>query len=109
MKGGLVVCDSIDEATLLGLQEGLQFLIEEANLRENDFVVMCGCKDIVRWIKGEKATACNRRFLRNRTASLISLFSGVMLEHVQEKDFKALRQWKLMANAENGTWCKWFI
>ncbi|MED6148597.1 hypothetical protein PIB30_054568 [Stylosanthes scabra] len=98
---------SMGEAYLMGLEVGLQFMLEEAHMENEEVKIVSVRKDLVEWIKGNEDTNWELRFLRNRTANMSRIFEGVEVIYKEEKEFKAKRQWEDMTKVKNGRWIRW--
>ncbi|MED6174253.1 hypothetical protein PIB30_067335 [Stylosanthes scabra] len=108
MRGDLVLVENMDEATLISLQEGVQFILEEANPIKHEVVVVCYNREIVRWLSGEKDTAWDMRFLRNKTFNIANVFDDFEVECICKQEYRMHKQWDQLANNEGENWCRWF-
>ncbi|MED6144479.1 hypothetical protein PIB30_015904, partial [Stylosanthes scabra] len=55
--GSIVEAKSEGEAYLIGLEDALQFLLEEINATHEEFTIIGYHKDILLWLKGETNTS----------------------------------------------------
>ncbi|MED6218078.1 hypothetical protein PIB30_023613 [Stylosanthes scabra] len=76
------------EATIRGLEEVVQFLIEEVEIREEEITIVVKNKEIVEWIKGKDDTDWSQRFVRNRARNVQHLFDVIKLEHRTKRTLK---------------------
>ncbi|MED6170376.1 hypothetical protein PIB30_030228 [Stylosanthes scabra] len=54
--GNVIGANSKVEAYILGLEEAVQFMMEEVNGTQEEISIVGYYKDIIQWIKGDKAT-----------------------------------------------------
>ncbi|MED6180740.1 hypothetical protein PIB30_013118 [Stylosanthes scabra] len=92
---------------LKGPENAIQFLLEEANLDNEDIKIVSIRRDIVDWINGKDDTCWDQRFLRNKTKNMSKIFVGVEVVHKEVKEFKVREQWEEHAKSKAGRWVYW--
>ncbi|MED6133294.1 hypothetical protein PIB30_027053 [Stylosanthes scabra] len=90
------------EAYLIGLEDALQFLLEEINATHEEFTIVGYHKDILLWLKGETNTSWEKRFFRNRSKSKSDIFQSVNLCFKQVNQFKGAKDLEQMAARKTG-------
>ncbi|MED6181678.1 hypothetical protein PIB30_021608 [Stylosanthes scabra] len=72
---------NIGEAYLQGLENAVQFLLEDVNVDNESINLISNRLDIVDWLKGNKNTTWQNRFLRNKTYANVMIFKGVGINY----------------------------
>ncbi|MED6182377.1 hypothetical protein PIB30_027874 [Stylosanthes scabra] len=77
--GEEIIANSDREAYLIGLENGVQFLLEEMNMQNENIILVSNRKDLVDWIKGKEEANWGIAFLRNKTRNRAHVFYGLQV------------------------------
>ncbi|MED6217765.1 hypothetical protein PIB30_020736, partial [Stylosanthes scabra] len=97
-------CKMQGDAYLEGLENAVQFLLEDLNGSYENVVLVSNRKDIVTWINGGLDTCWDDRFLRNKAVNKRHVFHDFQLIYRNDRDFKAKEQWENLARIHEGRW-----
>ncbi|MED6192006.1 hypothetical protein PIB30_006152 [Stylosanthes scabra] len=90
------------------LKEVIQFLLEEAGVKEEDLTIIIEDKSIVNWLNGENKTGWETRNLRNKASAARHLVKNMKVIHLSRNNLLEFASWEAEAESNGdsitGTW-----